>query len=114
MRKRFSKFTHGSSVFPNTMRNKQVEFNPYIYTLSKLPCFGYEISVFLIHNRAVFRTAAGTAISYIKKMVTWKNGCQNFYFVHSHDSSRKHWKCKCIYYHLEMKVNAEDCHFRVH
>ena len=28
------------------MRNKQVEFNPYIYTLSKLFRFGYEISVF--------------------------------------------------------------------
>ena len=28
------------------MRNKQVEFNPYIYTLSKLSRFGYEISVF--------------------------------------------------------------------
>ena len=31
------------------MRNKQVEFNPYIYTLitlSKLYRFGYEISVF--------------------------------------------------------------------
>ena len=28
------------------MRNEQVEFNPYIYTLSKLPRFGYEISVF--------------------------------------------------------------------
>ena len=28
------------------MRNKQVEFNPYIYTLSKLARFGYEISVF--------------------------------------------------------------------
>ena len=28
------------------MRNKQVEFNPYIYSLSKLSCFGYEISVF--------------------------------------------------------------------
>ena len=28
------------------MRNKQVEFNPYIYTLSKLSHFGYEISVF--------------------------------------------------------------------
>ena len=27
------------------MRNKQVEFNPYIYTLSKLYRFGYEISV---------------------------------------------------------------------
>ena len=29
-----------------SMRNKQVEFNPYIYTLSKLSRFGYEISVF--------------------------------------------------------------------
>ena len=28
------------------MRNKQVQFNPYIYTLSKLSRFGYEISVF--------------------------------------------------------------------
>ena len=28
------------------MRNKQVEFNPYVYTLSKLSRFGYEISVF--------------------------------------------------------------------
>ena len=28
------------------MRNKQVEFNPYIYTLSKLSRFEYEISVF--------------------------------------------------------------------
>ena len=41
------------------MRNKQVEFNPYIYTLttlSKLYRFGYEISVFfLIQNtRSLF------------------------------------------------------------
>ena len=28
------------------MRNKQVEFNPYIHTLSKLSRLGYEISVF--------------------------------------------------------------------
>ena len=28
------------------MRNKQVELNPYIYTLSKLSRFGYEISPF--------------------------------------------------------------------
>ena len=28
------------------MRKKQVEFNPYIYTWSKLYRFGYEISVF--------------------------------------------------------------------
>ena len=28
------------------MRNKQVEFNPYFYTLSVVSRFGYEISVF--------------------------------------------------------------------
>ena len=27
-----SKFTRGSAVFHNIMRNKQVEFNPYVYT----------------------------------------------------------------------------------
>ena len=38
-----------------SMRNKLVEFKPYIYTLSKLDRFGYEISVFLIHNtRSLF------------------------------------------------------------
>ena len=46
MAKCFSKFTRGSSVFHTSMRNKQVEFNPYIYTLSKMSRFGYEISVF--------------------------------------------------------------------
>ena len=60
------------------MRNKQVEFNPYIYTLSKLSCFGYEISFFLIHNKVVIRTATGTAGSYVTGTVSWKNGCQNF------------------------------------
>ena len=44
--KRFWKFTRGSSVFHTSMRNKQVEFNPYIYTLSNLSRFGYEISFF--------------------------------------------------------------------
>ena len=41
----FRKFTPGSSVFNNTMR-ENVEFNPYINSLSKLSSFGYEISVF--------------------------------------------------------------------
>ena len=45
---RFSKFTRGSPVIHTSMRHKQVEFNPDIYTLSKLSRFGYEISgVFL-------------------------------------------------------------------
>ena len=46
---------------------------------------------FLIRIRAVFRTAAGTAISYVTYAASWKNGCQNFSYVHR---SRKHWKCK--------------------
>ena len=46
MREALFEFKPGSSVFHNPMRNKQVEFNPYIYTLSKLSRFGYEISVF--------------------------------------------------------------------
>ena len=54
-----SSFRNARSAFRNlhvdplslhtSMRNKQVEFNPYIYTLttlSKLYRFGYEISVF--------------------------------------------------------------------
>ena len=32
---------------------------------------------FLIRNKAVFRTASGTAGSYITGTVSWKNGCQN-------------------------------------
>ena len=35
-----------ASVFRTSMRNKQVESNPYIYTLSKVYRFGYDISVF--------------------------------------------------------------------
>ena len=30
----------------NFVMREQLEFNPYIYTLSKLSLFGYEISVF--------------------------------------------------------------------
>ena len=62
------KFRNARSAFRNlhvdplslhtSMRNKQVEFNPYIYTLttlSQLYRFGYEISVFLIQNtRSLF------------------------------------------------------------
>ena len=51
----------------------QVEFNPYIYTLSKLSRFGYEIS--------------GAAGSYVALDASWKNGCQNFTYVYR---SRKH------------------------
>ena len=72
-------------VFHTSMRSKQVEFNLYIYTLSKLSRFGQEISVFNTHQ------AAGTAISYVTYPASWKNGCQNFSYVHR---SRIHWKCE--------------------
>ena len=68
------------------MRNKQVEFNPYIYTLSKLSRLATNIS-FSIHNNAVFRTSG----SYVTGTVSWKNGCQFFSYVYS---TRNHWKCK--------------------
>ena len=74
MRDALFEIYNGSSVFDTSMRNKQVEFNTYIYTLSTLSCFGYEISVFKINNRAVFRTAAGAAYSYVTLVACLKNG----------------------------------------
>ena len=59
------------------MRNKQVEFNPYIYTLKNCPVLAIKYQ-FLIHNRAVFRRAAGAAGSYERGMVSRKKGYQNF------------------------------------
>ena len=53
---RFSKFTRGSSVFHTSMRRKQVEFNLYIYTLSKLSRFGQEISVFNTHQGGILNS----------------------------------------------------------
>ena len=51
----------------------------------------------LIHNSAVFRTAIGTAGSYVTGTASWKNICQNFSHVHR---SWKHWECK--YYVIEV------------
>ena len=48
------------------------EFNRYIYTLSKLSRFGYEISVFKYTTGAVFRTAARAAGSYATLVASWK------------------------------------------
>ena len=73
---------------------EQVEFNPYTYTLSKLFRFFTIKYQFLIHNRVVFRTAAGAAVSYVKGTVSQKNEFQITSYVHN---SRKHWKCKYIY-----------------
>ena len=42
------KFNNAQSKNKNKIqKNKKVEFNPYIHTLSKLSRFGYEISVFI-------------------------------------------------------------------
>ena len=61
-------------VFHNTMRNKQVELNPYIFTLLKLSRYPV-----LIRNRAVFGTATG---SYFTGTISRKNECQkNFVFT---------------------------------
>ena len=61
----------------------------YLYFIKIVPFWLWNIH-YSIHNRAVFRTATGTAGSYVSGTASWKNGCQNFY-VHR---SRKHWKCK--------------------
>ena len=45
---------------------------------------------FLIHNRVVFRTAAGAAVLYVKGTVSQKNEFQIISYVHS---STKHWRC---------------------
>ena len=47
------------------MRNKQVEFNPYIYTLFKIVPFGYKISVFKYTTGRYSGQAAGAVGSYV-------------------------------------------------
>ena len=44
--------------FCTSMRNKQVEFNPYIYTLSKLYRFGYGNDVFKYKTPGHYSTGA--------------------------------------------------------
>ena len=64
----------------------------YLYFIKIVPFWLRNIR-FLIHNRAVFRTATGTAGSYVTGTASRKNGCQIFSYVHR---SRKHWKCKYL------------------
>ena len=79
----FLKFTHGSSVFHTSMRNKQVEFNPYI---SKLYRFGYEISVFNTKHPVIILRASLFVVT-PSHVASWKNRCQNLSYVYR---SRKH------------------------
>ena len=72
------------------MRNKQVEFNPYIYdltTLSKLYRFGYEISVFFNTKHPVIILRASLFVVTPSPVASWKIECQNFSYVYR---SRKH------------------------
>ena len=104
------KFRNARSAFRNLhvdplslhtfMRNKQVEFNPYIYTLttlSKLYRFGYEISVFNTKHPVIILRVSLFAVT-PSHVTSTKIECQNFSYVYR---SRKHWECK--YYVMNMK-----------
>ena len=70
------------------MRNKQVEFNPYIYQnctvlATKYPFFNTKHPVIILRGSLFVVTPAHVA--------SWKNGCENFSYVYR---SRKHCKCK--------------------
>ena len=107
------KFRNARSAFRNLhvdplslhtfMRNKQVEFNPYIYTLttlSKLYRFGYEISVFNTKHPVIILRVSLFAVT-PSHVASTKIECQNFSYVYR---SRKHWECK--YYYLNSCISA--------
>ena len=64
------------------MRNKQVEFNPYIYTLSKWYRFGYEISGFFNTKHPVIILRATLFVVTPSHVASWKIECQNFSYVY--------------------------------
>ena len=93
------KFRNARSAFRNlhvdplslhtSMRNKQVEFNPYICTLSKLyrfHGFGYEISVFNTKHPVIILRASLFVVT-PSHVASWKIECQFFSYVYR---SRKH------------------------
>ena len=88
-----------------SMRNKQVEFNPYIYTLttlSKLYRFGYEISVFNTKHPVIILRASLSVVT-PSHVASWKIECQNFSYVYR---SRKHWECK--YLTMTTKIHRQN------
>ena len=100
------KFRNARSAFRNlhvdhlslhtSMRNKQVEFNPYIYTLttlSKLYRFGFEISGFFNTKHPVIILRVSLFVVTPSHVASWKIECQNFSYVYR---SRKHWECKYL------------------
>ena len=107
------KFRNARSAFRNLhvdplslhtfMRNKQVEFNPYIYTLttlSRLYRFGYEISVFNTKHPVIILRVSLFAVT-PSHVASTKIECQNFSYVYR---SRKHWECK--YLSIETKLHS--------
>ena len=105
------KFRNARSAFRNLhvdplslhtfMRNKQVEFNPYIYTLttlSRLYRFGYEISVFNTKHPVIILRVSLFVVT-PSHVASTKIECQNFSYVYR---SRKHWECK--YYQMKSPI----------
>ena len=84
------------------MRNKQVEFNPYIYTLittlSRLYRFGYEYPFFSTKHPVIILRVSLFAVT-PSHVASTKIECQNFSYVYR---SRKHWECK--YYNLKTRT----------
>ena len=105
------KFRNARSAFRNLhvdplslhtfMRNKQVEFNPYIYTLttlSKLYRFGTKYPFFNTKHPVIILRVSLFAVT-PSHVASTKIECQNCSYVYR---SRKHWECKylCVYIHL--------------
>ena len=88
----------------NSMRNKQVEFNSYIYTLTtlsklnllatKYPFFNTKHPVIILRASLFVVTPSHVASSKIE--------CQNFSYVYR---SRKHWECKYHGLHVQLHVS---------
>ena len=76
----------------------------YLYFIKTVLFWLWNIR-FKIHKRAILRTAAGTAGSYVMYVSSWKNGCQNFSYV---DHSRKHRKCKYWSMETRYSTNLEE------
>ena len=97
------KFRNARSAFRNFhvdplslhtfMRNKQVEFNPYIYTLttlSKLYRFATKYPFFNTKHPVIILRVSLFAVT-PSRVASTKIECQNFSYVYR---SRKHWECK--------------------
>ena len=71
--------------------NKQVEFNPFIYTLSKLSRFGYEINVFKYTIGRYSEQPPEQPAHTSRQQLHGKMDVKIFLIFHR---SRKHWECK--------------------